>query len=363
MKNTQSHIITLTKSCGIILMVLAHSMPPESLLRRIIYSFHMPLFFIMSGYCFKTDYLLDTKKFIYRKLKSIYLPMVLFSLPILLLHNVFCYAYIYEPTWIYTWKDFAWNILRVVTRMSHNEGMLGTFWFLKDLFVGNLIFYFAYKWINKTKLNNKYHLPVIVLILVFISELCSMFHLRVPYFGISDKSFNAAFFIAFGYLWKQKGWKTNNWFIWGIGIVSICIKLHVIPETMFQGTSYITFFGFAIPALFGSMILWDICRLMYKYLPQMIITFFEKIGHKTLWIMALHFLSFKLVSYMYLLLYELPIINLVDFPVLSICIHSPIMWLIYTAIGVFIPLVCANFFLVCKELIYHFYNSKILYKL
>lgn len=355
-ENNKSHIITLVKAFGIIFMVLAHSMPPEYLVWKIIYCFHMPLFFIMSGYCFKDKYLHDTKQFIVRKIKGIYLPMVLFSLPILLLHNIFCSLYIYDPTWIYSWKDFLWNILRIISRMSHNEGMLGTFWFLKDLFFGNLIFYFLYKLILKIPLDKKYYLPIVLSTLFLLSEICSVLHLRIPYFGIDEYCINAAIFIAVGYWWSLKDWKINTMLLWLIGIITIALKIYFIPETIFRNTTSITLLVFAVPAVVATMITWNICRFIYEYMSKMIITTLEKIGNYTLWIMALHFLFFKLVSYIFILINDLPITNLIDFPVLNVCINTPYMWGIYTIVGVILPLVTGEIFSYSKTLYHNYFN-------
>ena len=132
----RDNTVTYVKALGIILMVLGHVLSSDMLVRRAILTFHMPLFFLMSGYCFKEKYLDDAKQFVMRKIKGIYMPYVLFALPFLALHNVFCHWHLYESTWLYGWKDFAWNAGRIVTRMSMNEGLLGTFWFLKELFWG-----------------------------------------------------------------------------------------------------------------------------------------------------------------------------------------------------------------------------------
>lgn len=59
----QNLTVTYTKATGIILMVLAHC-SHFSLLYQIVYSFHMPLFFIMSGYCFKTKYFHEPVSFV-----------------------------------------------------------------------------------------------------------------------------------------------------------------------------------------------------------------------------------------------------------------------------------------------------------
>lgn len=48
--------VTIAKAIGILLMVAAHAGAPD-VASRFIVMFHMPLFFFMSGYCFKEKYL------------------------------------------------------------------------------------------------------------------------------------------------------------------------------------------------------------------------------------------------------------------------------------------------------------------
>ena len=42
----QNNIVTLTKAIGIILMVIGHALPKGYVAWEVIYTFHMPLFFI-----------------------------------------------------------------------------------------------------------------------------------------------------------------------------------------------------------------------------------------------------------------------------------------------------------------------------
>ena len=47
--------IDYSKGFAVFLMVVGHLIPSESMLYYWIYSFHMPLFFVLSGYCFTID--------------------------------------------------------------------------------------------------------------------------------------------------------------------------------------------------------------------------------------------------------------------------------------------------------------------
>lgn len=59
------------KGIGIILMIIGHVMSP---IRNIIFSFHMPLFFFISGYLYKDR---TAKDFIIRNTKKVLLPYII----------------------------------------------------------------------------------------------------------------------------------------------------------------------------------------------------------------------------------------------------------------------------------------------
>lgn len=58
--------VSICKAFAIILMVLAHS--TGGTFDHFVNLFHMPLFFFMSGFCFKEKYLVDFCGFIVRKI-------------------------------------------------------------------------------------------------------------------------------------------------------------------------------------------------------------------------------------------------------------------------------------------------------
>lgn len=74
-KNRKDDSISVAKGLAILLMVLAHAGFPEYG-NRMIYMFHMPLFFFISGYLFKDCYLFDLKAFITQRIKKLYIPFV-----------------------------------------------------------------------------------------------------------------------------------------------------------------------------------------------------------------------------------------------------------------------------------------------
>lgn len=128
--------INIAKGIGILLMVAGHSGMPN-FLHHFVYAFHMPLFFIISGYCFKEKYVNEPWTFVRKRFKGLYVPYVKYMLLFILLHNVFTYWHFYEYT--YTTRDFARCAFYTITTMGGWEGLLGGYWFLTQLLLCSLI--------------------------------------------------------------------------------------------------------------------------------------------------------------------------------------------------------------------------------
>lgn len=151
--------ITIAKAIAIMLMVVAHAGLPSAP-SHFISMFHMPLFFFVSGYCFKDKYLLDNKRFVINKVKGLYVPFVKWSFLFLVLHNLFFYLDIYNGEFgfrgvgehLYTLKEHAFNALKILLSMNETEQLLGGYWFLKQLFVGSLLSFVVFRFVK----NNKY---------------------------------------------------------------------------------------------------------------------------------------------------------------------------------------------------------------
>ena len=70
----ENKMISAAKGIGILLVLIGHfGFIPE--VKRFIYLFHMPLFFFLSGYFFKTRSLAELPKYAVSKLKSLYIPL------------------------------------------------------------------------------------------------------------------------------------------------------------------------------------------------------------------------------------------------------------------------------------------------
>lgn len=127
--------VSIAKGVGISLMVIGHSGSPE-LLFRFIYLFHMPLFFFLSGYLFKSDYLDKKKLFVQRRIKGLYLPYIKWQLLFLALHGLFYRWHFYAAD--YTVADYLDRGIRILL-MYRGEQLLGGYWYLSQAFISSIL--------------------------------------------------------------------------------------------------------------------------------------------------------------------------------------------------------------------------------
>ena len=141
-----NNYVTVAKAIGIILMVVGHSGCPQYLFKTI-YLFHMPLFFFCSGIFYKEiSTRTDVEYYLKRRIKSLYLPFVKWSVLFLLLHNVFLLTGIYNSYYgfdggsvFYSISDVFQRLFMILFTMNGYEEILGGFWFIRSLFVSCLL--------------------------------------------------------------------------------------------------------------------------------------------------------------------------------------------------------------------------------
>ena len=149
----------------------------------------------------------------------------------------------------------------------------------------------------------------------------------------SEKTYSATAFYLSGYLLKRMQLSYNHFFVKGIGLLiipAIASSFLEMNVALNKGWQVFTFYPIAISGTLGILLL---CQGLNKY------SFSERlayVGSKTLYILTFHYLAFKLISYMYIKINGMPIGELTSFPILE-SVNSW-MWIIYTIIGVSIPL-------------------------
>ena len=184
-------ILDNARGIGIFLVILGHTLLLEyNKLVEIIYFFHMPLFFFLSGmslyYSFKHK--LNFKDYFVKKFKSIMNPYFIFSL------LTFLYWALFE-------RNFRINNVPILNTFINiflgfvNGGLYSfnsVMWFLPCLFIIEIMFYFLIKLKNKNKV-------LICFTFLILGYFLSKHSILLP-FGL-ELAFIGIFFTCSGYIY------------------------------------------------------------------------------------------------------------------------------------------------------------------
>lgn len=318
-------------------MVMSHAGLPIEL-RAYISMFHMPLFFICSGYCFKDKYIGCFLEYVVKRIKGLYVPFVKWGILFLLLHNVFykigfynsCYGFLGNVTHLYTWKEYIVHCIEVVLLVDSKEMLLGGYWFLHTMFFASFIAYCFFRYIEINMLS--------VGISLIISWLCLLFCFSIPYINIGYKEFLAATMILLGKEVKKYDIK-QGWLFIVICFFIVLVASIIIPRTM-ASVGVISIIPYVLVSIIGSIMIFSIsAKLTGKFKSIMIY-----IGNHTLALLTWHFLSFKLASMFIIYIEDRPAEQLAYFPVIPPidCVDQLYSnwWVLYFLVGMLIPLTC-----------------------
>ena len=334
---TRDSCVSMAKGIAIVLMVLAHARFSHYG-GVYINMFHMPLFFFMSGYCFKEAYLDDFLTFSKKRIQRAYWPYVKWSLLFLLLHNVFFALNIYNNEFgfrgvtsqLYTVKDFLTRSLLIIGSMSGEEQLLGGYWFLHSYFFAAFISFF-------TMVLFKNHLQYIVVggaFLLIASLVCSMLGLRIPYY-IEPREILASAFIVTGFAYKRSGWRLEEKpIVILIGAIIVAIGVKYWPCNMLS-LSWQRIVPYYLSSLAGILMVFGFCKFICGF--KMMAKAWSYVGDRTLDILTWHFLSFKVVSLVIISVYGITISRLSEFPVIEEYAYRG-WWVLYLFVGVLVPL-------------------------
>lgn len=126
--------IDVVKGYGIIAVIVGHISTP--FVTVWVYTFHIPLFFFLSGYLFNTNYSFDY--FLSRKVKSLLIPYFCLSVPVLFHELVFNNG-----------KGFGWNDIFSESMKVVFQKRFTPLWFISSLLGANILFYFINRYLKK----------------------------------------------------------------------------------------------------------------------------------------------------------------------------------------------------------------------
>ncbi len=194
--------IDVARAIAIFLIVLGHTLVHSAhcgLVYKYIYSFHVPLFFILSGFVFKRKDIESYFTFFKNKFLRIMIPYfiwaTLFLIPYFILGNAIGDALNIDSS--YNLKDMLSNILYGNANgaaLKQNSAL----WFLPSLFCAEIVSYFIVKLADKG-----YKQDFFLLLLLFLmSFICHRFLSFILPWGINTIYVSIPFFFI-GYLLKK----------------------------------------------------------------------------------------------------------------------------------------------------------------
>ncbi len=186
----RKNYIDVLKGIGIFFVVFGHVTRLTDL-HTFVWNFHMPLFFVISGFLNNSDKYPDYKNFVISKIKSIYIPYVLFFLA----------TFLY---WVVIEKNFrggGYSVFHQLIGLFYGtyEGnhmyFNGALWFLPCLFSVELLFFYI------SRIKNKVGIFAFLILSFCLGTFIKQYDLSVLPFGIHTALFAIVFF-GIGFLSK-----------------------------------------------------------------------------------------------------------------------------------------------------------------
>ena len=309
------------RALGIFLVVLGHnSVPP--FIGKYIFSFHMPLFFFISGYLFDMGKYANFRDFLTKKRDSILIPYFVFSFISYVFWAFFAIRF-EESQGVDILTPFIGIFYsnNKYAPMTHN----GVLWFLTCLFIVELMFYL----IRKKTVNDH----TLLLLLIASSIVGYLGSVYVP-FGMpwsTNVAFTGIVFFGLGYLAKNNQGKIclNLLLPHRILIILLCLGINVFFCSMngqidMNVNRYHNYFYFYIESMSGIGACIAISQLMR---PSRVLSY---LGANTLLIFALHGIVLRIIKGIQLFMFGIP---------LELCRNSLVWGCIYTigALSMLIP--------------------------
>ena len=316
--------LSIAKALCIILMVVGHSGCP-AYLHDWIYLFHMPCFFLISGYLLKDRYIDNLKLAVRKRLKGLWIPYVKWSILFLLLHNAFYRIGLYPN--IYSFKEIIIKACKTLVFYG-SEQLLWPFWFLSASLVASMIGLVYLK-----PCRQKRDLTLFSIlggeICVLIAAVVDYSPIKIPLLG--SVQWLAASFFLMGYFFKRIQILQIPTYM--VALMTIALSLTPILFTAdinVKGWDCLMFSGTGI---MGSMIVLKISAYLSKTKLSVVLDY---IGSNTLYVLTFHFLAFKAVSCIKIVQYDMDWKNLLTIPVIEE--YNQLYWLFYSVVGLMVPL-------------------------
>lgn len=309
--------VNLLKAFAIILVIAGH-LQIDLVPLFPIFSFHMALFFFISGYLFKEEHLNNIYAYIKKKFKGLIIPFYIYSIIYLIISQIIL---------VHTGVSLAAKvtILNYVIApfvLNPQIKFLYSLWFVTQLFLSLVFFVISYKVLKSTWNNKIFHLLFFTTLGIFAtfitpydSNIVDLIALKMLFL----KTFFSTFFIYLGFFYKTS--IENKFNIYDKKCIALIIVIQSIlwlfNKSFRSGAGMSTGIDYAlrvgifntpivpiITSITGIWISLFIINILYAYIKDM--KFFKQVGENTYHIMANHYFIIYLITTTFLVLKNIP---------------------------------------------------------
>jgi len=340
------------KGLGILAVVLGHA----GIQGYFVSTYHLALFFFVSGHFYNDKHTADLFAFFGKKLEKLWWPTFKYTLFFLLLHNVFVSLRFIEgtvPHGNFLPGEYinGYEMLREVILTfwgQHLEVLSGPMWFIFPLLIGLVLFSIVRKISTKLPIKVALYGEFLVIIglyffgifliekpiyVPFWSETAFLV-LPIIYFGFASKNFIRKF-VPKKLLFLLLG------VVISVGILHYCVTHQIViilSEKRYHDP--VLFLAVTMIGIYMNLLLGELISKMSS-LKKL----FSYMGEKSFHIMALHFLCFKTINFAYISIHHLSY-SLMPQVVISTTIK---WWPLYVLAGIGIPLCIVCVYDYCKS--------------
>ena len=356
--NFRDDRIDRIKGIAIFLMVYGHASP---FCRPFIYQFHLAVFLMASGLCYKDNIRTgkDFLRYFLRKLRSFYLPYVVLNGLVVLCMNGLIHLNLYtnDPRFLIDTQNYIfpqvltepldktemWNQLKLVL-LFHNTTQIGTAsWFLTALF--EILIFHSILSLIINRFSNKTFFYVVLLI--GTTWLAWFLNVQDITFLNPERCLPGMYApFLLGILLRRVQWDgTYPWLvaICSFGIIYVFSQYQVVELSLGM-------IGNPVLYLLGSLSGWYLLEAIARIMKNTSYAgrFCAYVGKHTLGIFCLHILAFKLVSLLYVRINHRPDYLIASF---HIIFDANELWrALYGIAGVLLPLLLIFLLEKCKNI-------------
>jgi len=336
--------MNLLKMIGIVHVVVGHIYSQVFSVLRQPYTFHMPLFYFISGYFYDEDHEKEKAKYVWSKFKK--------NVGLFYFYLVFMIIFCSLVSWKYNISlgtiSFYDIFIKPFTIGIDNPGFLiGSTWFILSLFLVQTVFVLIYPLIKRIIKNDYFKLLFFLILGIVSIYLSNKGWNKNEYLLMVLRTLTGMTFYYLGYFYKRNVENKIDIYNGKVIIGLFLILILVLKNTNINfnfGFNSMTFHNQLLTPIITSIIGIYISIFIAKGLSKIIKNendILHKIGRNSLYIMIFHTSVFFIISLLFFKINHISeyyYSNLTVFPFASEgFINKNNFWPLYVSLGLLLP--------------------------